>query len=90
MNIFKIVAFILGLAVAALIAMSVLGMAFALLKLAFALAVIALIIGGLWKLFGGKTGLSGADAPSPGRIENAELTIDEYKRKLEEQINPRD
>jgi hypothetical protein len=90
MNIFKIVAFILGLAVAALIAVSVLGMAFALLKLAFALAVIALIVGGLWKLFGGGTAAGGADAPPPGRIENVELTIDEYKRKLEAQIRPRD
>ncbi|MFN0084045.1 MAG: hypothetical protein ACKVX9_01525 [Blastocatellia bacterium] len=90
MNFFKIIAFILGLVVAVLIAMSVLGMAFALFKLAFVLAVIVLIVGGLWKLFGGGKGSGALDESPPGRLENVEMTIDEYKRKLEAEINQRD
>ena len=88
MNLFKIVAFLLGLVVAAVLAISVLGMAFALLKLAAAVAVVALLVGGLWKLFGG----NGGDSlpPPQRRLDNIELTMDEYKRKLEAQIKPQE
>ena len=92
MNLFKIVAFLLGLVVAAVLAISVLGMAFALLKLAAAVADVCssdlLLVGGLWKLFGG----NGGDSlpPPQRRLDNIELTMDEYKRKLEAQIKPQE
>ncbi|MBK6796354.1 MAG: hypothetical protein IPG76_06060 [Acidobacteria bacterium] len=86
MNIIRI--FVMGIAflIAALIALALAGMAFTLLRFLFWVIVGLIVIAGLWKLFGPKDGAGSSDNNPQGKLENAELTIDEYKRKLEEQL----
>lgn len=85
MNIIKIILILLGLVFVGILGSIVVGAAFSLLRLLFWLAVIGAVIAVLWKLFGG------GDAPSPGaekqgQLQNTELTLEEYKRKLESQL----
>jgi hypothetical protein len=64
----------------------VVGMAISLLKSLFWLFVIGLAALLLWKMFGPEK-VERVEAPkSQDKLQNSELTLEEYKRKLEEQM----
>ena len=86
MNIIKIILIILGLILAAFGAMILVGMAISLLKFVFFLAVICIILWFLWKIFGGGSSQAELKDAEQGKLQNTELTFEEYKRKLESQI----
>lgn len=87
MNIIKIMFFLLGLVIVGILGLIVLGMTLALLKFAFWLVVIGAIIAVLWKLFGGGSDAQTSGGEEQGRLQNAEMTLEEYKRKIESQLN---
>jgi hypothetical protein len=70
----------------AFIGMRVLGVAFQILFNLFWLALIGLVALGLWKMFSSKGGKQEKSADEPNKLQSPELTLDEYKRKLEAQI----
>ena len=70
----------------AVIGMKVLGVAFKILMSMFWLALIGLIAVGVWKMFSSKGTKQVEDAEPENKFENAELTLEEYKRKLEAQL----
>lgn len=73
----------------AFIALALVGVAFSLLKYLFWLAVIGFVAVMLWKMFGPKGGTREEKIetqPGQGRLQNSELTLEEYKRKLEAQL----
>lgn len=83
MNVLKLALFVVGIALAALLGLWVIGLAFSLLQSLFWVIVILLVVAVLWKLFGPDhtTAVTGADANS--KLQNAEMTLDEYRRKIE-------
>jgi membrane protein implicated in regulation of membrane protease activity len=83
MNIIKIILIILGLILAAFGAMVLVGMAISLLKIVLFLAVVCIVVAFLWKLFSGGSETQELDNDPQTRLQKAELTIEEYKRKLE-------
>lgn len=70
----------------AFMGMKVLGVAFRLLMSMFWLALIGLIALGVWKMFSSKGSKQVEDAEPEKKFENTELTLEEYKRKLEAQL----
>lgn len=87
MSIIKILLLILGLLLAAFGAMILIGMALSLLKVAISIAVVIGIVWLLVKLFGGDDDEKVIATRDPlSKLKNAELTMEEYKRKLEAQL----
>ena len=86
MNILKVLLIVLVTVISVLAVLAVIGLAANLLFYLFWLAVICLALIALVKLFGSKDG--GADSASApqSRLQDAELTLDEYRRKLEAEI----
>ncbi len=86
MNILKVFVIAVAFVLAAFVAMWLVGVAITLLKAVFWLAVICIVVMLLWKMFGPKGGalVQGGDAQN--KIDNAEMALDEYKRKLEDQV----
>jgi len=70
----------------AFIGMRVLGVAFQILFNLFWLALIGLAALALWKIFGPKSAKRVETAEPETKLQSPELTLDEYKRKLEAQI----
>jgi len=83
MNALKLALLVVGIALAALLGLWVIGLAFSLLQSLFWIIVILLVVVVLWKLFGpdDTTAVTGSDANS--KLQNAEMTLDEYRRKIE-------
>ena len=89
MNFLKIILIGILVVFLAFTGLWVVGMAISLLKSLFWLFVIGLGALLLWKMFGPEK-VEQVGAPSPQeKIQNTELTLDEYKRKLEEQLRQR-
>lgn len=86
MNILKIILIAIALVFAAFGAMMLIGMAFTLLRALFWLAVICVVVWLLWKMFGPKGGALIARSDDYSELQNTEMTLDEYKRKIEEQL----
>jgi hypothetical protein len=70
----------------AFIGLALVGVAFSLLKYLFWLAVIGFVAVMLWKMFGPKGGTQEEKIETQDKLQNTELTIEEYKRKLEAQL----
>lgn len=71
----------------AVIGMKVLGVAFRILMSMFWLALIGLVAIGVWKMFSSKGSKQVEDAEPKDKFQNTELTLEEYKRKLEAQLS---
>ena len=70
----------------AFLGMNLVGMAFSLLSSLVWLAAIGLAAVALWKIFGPKGAKQVEDAEPKSTIQNTEMTLEEYKRKLEAQL----
>jgi hypothetical protein len=73
----------------AFIGLALFSMAFSLLKYLFWLAVIGFVAVMLWKMFGPKGGTREEreeKIETQDKLQNTELTLEEYKRKLEAQL----
>jgi hypothetical protein len=70
----------------AFIGMKVLGVAFRILMSMFWLALIGLAALAVWKMFSSKGTKQMETAEPKNKFENGELTLEEYKRKLEAQL----
>jgi len=70
----------------AFIAMKLVGVAIKILFALFWLALIGLAAMALWKLFGPKGAKRAESSEEQLELHSPELTLDEYKRKLEAQI----
>jgi uncharacterized membrane protein len=70
----------------AFIGMKVLGVAFRILMSMFRLALIGLAALAVWKMFSSKGTKQMETAEPKNKFENGELTLEEYKRKLEAQL----
>jgi hypothetical protein len=66
--------------------MKLLGVAFRLLMSVFWLALIGLAALAVWKMFSSKGTKQVEEAEPKNKFQNAELTLEEYKRKLESQL----
>ena len=72
----------------ALIGMKLIGVAIKIMFALFWLALIGLAAMALWKLFGSK-GAKRAESSqdeAPSKLQSPEMTLEEYKRKLEAQL----
>jgi len=70
----------------AFMGMKVLGVAFRIMFNLFWLALIGLAALALWKMFGPKGAKRVEEAEPENKLQTPELTLDEYKRKLEAQM----
>jgi hypothetical protein len=70
----------------AFIGMKALGVAFRIMFNLFWLALIGLAALALWKMFGPKGAKRVEDGEPESKLQTPEMTLDEYKRKLEAQI----
>jgi hypothetical protein len=70
----------------AFIGMKLLGVAFRIMFNLFWLALIGLAALALWKMFGPKGAKRVEDREPESKLQTPEMTLDEYKRKLEAQI----
>jgi hypothetical protein len=70
----------------AFIGMKLLGVAIKILFSMFWLALIGLAALAVWKIFSSKGTKQVEDAEPKNKFENTELTLEEYKRKLEAQL----
>jgi hypothetical protein len=70
----------------AFIGMKVLGVAFRILMSMFWLAMIGLVALAVWKMFSSKGPKQVEDAEPESKFQNPELTLEEYKRKLEAKL----
>lgn len=86
MNILKIILGLLAVVIAAIAVLWLVGMAFHLLYYLFWLAVICIVLAALVKLFGGKGDATEPTGEPQNRLQDAEQTLDEYKRKLEAEV----
>lgn len=68
------------------IGMKLLGVAIRVMFSLFWLALIGLAAMALWKMFGPKGAKQVEDTKPENKLQNPELTLDEYKRKLEAQL----
>ncbi len=87
MNILKIILAVLATVIAAIAVLAVAGIAIHLLYYLFWLAAICIVLAVLVKLFGSKNDAPEASSDVQNRLQDAELTIDEYKRKLEAEVS---
>ncbi len=86
MNILKIILIAIAFVLAAFGVLMLIGMAFTLLRALFWLAVICVVVWLLWKMFGPKGGALIASGDDHDKLQNTEMTLEEYKRKIEEQL----
>lgn len=86
MNILKIILIGIVVVFLAFTGLALVGMAFTLLRYLFWLFVIGLAAMALWKIFGPKGAKQVEEAEPKNKLQNTELTLDEYKRKLEAQL----
>lgn len=86
MNFLKIILIGILVVFLAFTGMALVGMAFSLFRSLFWLFVIGLAAMALWKMFGPKGARQVEDAEPKNKLQNPELTLDEYKRKLEAQL----
>jgi hypothetical protein len=70
----------------AFIGMKLVGVAIKLLFALFWLALIGLVAMALWKIFGPKGAKRVESSEEESRLQTPEMTLDEYKRKLEAQL----
>ena len=70
----------------AFIGLALVGVAFSLLKSLFWLAAIGFVAVMLWKMFSPKETRQVEKVEAQGKLESSELTLEEYKRKLEAQL----
>ena len=70
----------------AFIAMKLVGVAIKILFALFWLALIGLAAMALWKIFGPKGAKREERSEGPSKLQSPEITLDEYRRKLEAQI----
>jgi hypothetical protein len=70
----------------AVIGMKLLGVAIKILFSMFWLALIGLVALAVWKMFSSKGTKQVEDAEPKNKFENSELTLEEYKRKLEAKL----
>lgn len=86
MNILKIILVGILVVFLAITGMWLVGAAFVLLKSLFFLFLIGLAAIALWKMFGSKGAKQMEKAEPDHKLHNIELTLEEYKRKLEAQL----
>jgi len=86
MNILKIILVGILVVFLAFTGMWLVGVAIGLLKSLFWLFVIGLAAMALWKMFGPKGAKQVEDAEPEIKLQNTEMTLEEYKRKLEAQL----
>ena len=86
MNFLKIILIGILVVFLAFTGLALVGMAFSLLKYLFWLFVIGLAAMALWKIFGPKGAKQVEDIKPRNKLQNTELTLEEYKRKLEAQL----
>jgi hypothetical protein len=86
MNFLKIILIGILVVFLAFSGMWLVGVAISLLKSLFWLFVIGLAAIALWKMFSSKGAKQVEDAEPNDKLQNTELTLDEYKRKLEAQL----
>ncbi|MEP7342116.1 MAG: hypothetical protein ABI977_30580 [Acidobacteriota bacterium] len=86
MSILKIILVILAAVIATIAVLAIVGMAINMLYYLFWLAVIFIVLVTLVKLFGGKGDATEPTGESQNRLQGAEQTLDEYKRKLEAEV----
>jgi membrane protein implicated in regulation of membrane protease activity len=70
----------------AFIGMKLVGVAIKLLFALFWLALIGLAAMALWKMFGPKGAKRAESSEEPSKLQSPEMTLEEYKRKLEAQL----
>jgi hypothetical protein len=86
MNILKIILVGILVVFLAFTGMWLVGVAIGLLKSLFWLFVIGLAAMALWKMFGPKGAKQVETAEPEIKLQNTEMTLEEYKRKLEAQL----
>ncbi len=86
MNILKIILIAVAFVLMAFGALAVVGVAISLLRTLFWLAVICVVVALLWKMFGPKGGALEPRGDDQPKLQNAEMALDEYKRKLEAEL----
>ena len=86
MNFLKIILIGILVVFLAFSGMWLVGVAISLLKSLFWLFVIGLAAMGLWKMFSSKGAKQVEDAEPENKLQNTEMTLEEYKRKLEAQL----
>jgi uncharacterized membrane protein len=70
----------------AFLGMNLVRVAFSLLSSLVWLAAIGLVAVALWKIFGPKGAKQVENAEPENKLQNTEMTLEEYKRKLEAQL----
>jgi hypothetical protein len=70
----------------AFIGMKLVGVAIKIMFGLFWLALIGLAAMALWKMFGPKGAKRAESSEDPGKLQTPEMTLEEYKRRLEAQI----
>jgi hypothetical protein len=83
MNFLKIILIGILVVFLAFSGMWLIGVAISLLKSLFWLFVIGLAAMAIWKMFGSKGAKRVEDSQPENKLQSPELTLDEYKRKLE-------
>jgi hypothetical protein len=86
MNFLKIILIGILVVFLAFTGMALVGMAFSLLRSLFWLFVIGLAAMALWKMFGPKGAKLEERSEDQSKLQTPEMTLDEYKRKLEAQL----
>jgi purine-cytosine permease-like protein len=86
MKLLKLV--LLGIVVVflAFIGMKLIGVAIKIMSYLFLLALIGLAAMALWKMFGPKGAKRVESSEEESKLQTPEMTLDEYKRKLEAQL----
>jgi hypothetical protein len=86
MNFLKIILIGILVVFLAFSGMWLIGVAISLLKSLFWLFVIGLAAMAIWKMFGSKGAKRVEDSQPENKLQSPELTLDEYKRKLEAKL----
>ncbi|MCI0525602.1 MAG: hypothetical protein L0Y75_10105 [Acidobacteria bacterium] len=86
MKILKIILIGMVVVFLAFTSLALVGVAISILRSLFWLFVIGIAAVVLWKMFGPQSAKQVEDAEAPTKLQNPELTLEEYKRKLEAQL----
>jgi Na+/melibiose symporter-like transporter len=86
MGTLKMIVIAVAAVLATILVFSLIGMAFSLLKYLFWIAVICVIVALLWKMFGSRDRAEVSGDDPQNKLQNAEMTLEEYKQKLESQL----
>lgn len=86
MNFLKIILIGIVVVFLAFTGLWLVGVAISLFRSLFWLFVIGLAAMALWKMFGPKGASQVEDVKPQNKLQNTELTLEEYKRKLEAQL----